>query len=420
MSRYKPSLTREYDLEGDGTCVGDIAEAAGYSSQATWDWTFTMGVQAVACPHAFRDPDWDTSVAYGGLVGCSKPQPFYTLEWSEWTSTAAKECGGTEVRMQIEVCADTSLKKDCPCTGRRDPALLQRETRENTVGGSIGGGGGACSSSITYATAAPAGPSDAYDGVTYNSMPLRSNANANMNDNAGVQYRPIYDTNGKHDNAGVQYRPIYGTNGKHDNAGVQYRPIYDTNGKHDNAGVQYRPIYDTSANGGGQDDGRGGGVNGGSSTYKTVGAAAAAPAVPANTNNYAQPLSKSNRPTPHAPTLPVRRATKRAKCERPSPKGGTCKTPQRDGSHFCTPHACPADGCGASKSSSEEYCPLHATSGSGSGSSGISRKARDGSTYDGFGGAGNVDHYGSSAESSKGVVHGQETVYAGFNEDEEV
>lgn len=94
MSRYKPSLTREYDLEGDGTCVGDIAEAAGYSSQATWDWTFTMGVQAVACPHAFRDPDWDTSVAYGGLVGCSKPQPFYTLEWSEWTSTAAKECGG--------------------------------------------------------------------------------------------------------------------------------------------------------------------------------------------------------------------------------------------------------------------------------------------------------------------------------------
>lgn len=118
-----------------------------------------------------------------------------------------------------------------------------------------------------------------------------------------------------------------------------------------------------------------------------------------------------------------------AKCERPSPKGGTCKTPQIDGSLFCATHTCPAVGCTAGKSSSEEVCPHHAASSSGSGSGGggdsggsggggggvgISRKGREGSTYDGFGGD-TVDPYGTSVESSrKGVARGQQSVYAGF------
>lgn len=103
--------------------------------------------------------------------------------------------------------------------------------------------------------------------------------------------------------------------------------------------------------------------------------------------NYAQPLSKEGRSLPQAPTLPVRKSTKRGKCERPSPKGGTCKNSKTHGSKFCNSHACPVDGCTASKSSSEEYCPLHAHSGG-----------------------------------SKGVMRGHKSVYAGFdaNEDEEV
>lgn len=112
-SRYKPSLTREYDLENDGKCVGDSADIAAYSSKATYDWTLTLGGQNSACLGR-----WGTSVAYGGLIGCPKPQPTYTLGWSEWTSTDEKECGGTEVHTQIEACVDTSPKKDCPCTGR--------------------------------------------------------------------------------------------------------------------------------------------------------------------------------------------------------------------------------------------------------------------------------------------------------------
>lgn len=133
ISRYEPNLTREYDLEGDGKCVRDIAEAALYSIQASYDWTFTLGDQNVACPHAFGDPNWDTPILYGGLVGCPDPQPTYTLGWGDWASTDGKECGGTEVRMQIEVCADTSPKKDCPCKGRRDPAFpLGSMTRAQT------------------------------------------------------------------------------------------------------------------------------------------------------------------------------------------------------------------------------------------------------------------------------------------------
>ena len=240
------------------------------------------------------------------------------------------------------------------------------EPQARAAGGAVAGASRS-NSTITYATAAPE-PSDAYDGVTYNDLTVQSN---------------------------------------------------------ENAGVQYRPIYDNSANGGEQDPSSSGND---SSTYNTVGAA---PAVTANPS-YAQPLSKDDRLTPQAPTLPVRGATQRAKCERPSPKGGTCKNPQIHDSKFCNSHVCPADGCQASKSSSDEYCPHHAASsggggcggGAGSGGGGISRKARDGSTYDGFGGGGSaaVDHYGSSAgnANSKGVMRGQKSVYAGFNEDEEV
>ena len=238
------------------------------------------------------------------------------------------------------------------------------------------------SSSITYATVA-AEPSDAYDGVAYSSVMSRME-------------------------------------GDDDAAGVQYRPIYDMNG----AG------------------GTGGGSN---ATYNTIGRNDAAAAAMAT---YAQPLSKDVRPAAApqaAPTLPVRRSTVWAKCERPSPKGGTCKTPQIDGSLFCATHTCPAVGCTAGKSSSEEVCPHHAARSSGSGSGGggggggsggggdsggggggggvgISRKGREGSTYDGFGGD-TVDPYGTSVESSrKGVARGQQSVYAGFdsNVEEEV
>ena len=176
-----------------------------------------------------------------------------------------------------------------------------------------GAGGGAGASSITYAVAG--GSSDAYDGVTYNGLALQSNANA------GVQYRPIYDNSGN-----------------------------------TNTGVQYRPIYDTSGNGGEQDSNS----SGNDSTYNSVGAATSALA---SNPNYAQPISKEDRPIRQAPTLPVQKATKRGKCERPSPKGGTCKNSKKHGSKFCDSHACPVDGCGESKSSSEEYCPLHANGG---------------------------------------------------------
>ena len=222
------------------------------------------------------------------------------------------------------------------------------------------------SSSITYATVA-AEPSDAYDGVAYSSVMSRME-------------------------------------GDDDAAGVQYRPIYDMNGA-------------------------GGTGGGGSATYNTIGRNDAAAAAMAT---YAQPLSKDVRPAAApqaAPTLPVRRSTVWAKCERPSPKGGTCKTPQIDDSLFCATHTCPAVGCTAGQSSSEEVCPHHAASSSGSGSGsggggggGISRKGREGSTYDGFGGD-TVDPYGTSVESSrKGVAQGQQSVYAGFdgNVEEEV
>jgi len=214
------------------------------------------------------------------------------------------------------------------------------ELQARAAGGAGVGPGGR--NNVTYATAAE--PPDAYDGVTYNALALQSNANA------GVQYRPIYDNSGNNDNT--------------------------------NAGVQYRPIYDTSGNGGEQTNNSSGNAN--SSTCNSVGTAA--PAL-SSIPNYAQLLSKEGRSLPQAPTLPVRKSTKRGKCERPSPKGGTCKNSKKHGSKFCNSHACPVDGCTASKSSSEEYCPLHAHSGG-----------------------------------SKGVMRGHKSVYAGFdaNEDEEV
>ena len=61
MSKYEPSLTREYDLEGDGKCVGDIKESAFYSIKATYDWTFTFGEQNSACPHVISL--WDAHKA---------------------------------------------------------------------------------------------------------------------------------------------------------------------------------------------------------------------------------------------------------------------------------------------------------------------------------------------------------------------
>ena len=130
LSRYKPSLTRAHDLEDDGKCVGDVREAAMHSLQATFDWTFTMGDVMAACPHWPTKPDWAKARAYGGLVGCPKPQPSYTLAWGGWASVDGRECGGEEMRTQIEVCVDTSQTKDCPCTGRRDTAIAPlKETR---------------------------------------------------------------------------------------------------------------------------------------------------------------------------------------------------------------------------------------------------------------------------------------------------
>eukprot|EP00729_Bicosta_minor_P024312 gene24312-4400_t len=118
--------------------------------------------------------------------------------------------------------------------------------------------------------------------------------------------------------------------------GVQYRPIYATNtdasgeaGTYSGTGVQYRPIYATSANTSG---------DGGSTTYSAIDSSTAAggnaAAATTSTPNYAQPLSKEERPkpaVPHAagsarrptlrasasppvqvPALPVRRVTQRS------------------------------------------------------------------------------------------------------------
>ena len=64
------------------------------------------------------------------------------------------------------------------------------------------------------------------------------------------------------------------------------------------------------------------------------------------------------------------------------------------------------------------------------GRGGINRKARDGSIYDGFGGAGitSVDHHGkrpagnttTAKTTNAGVMRGKKSVYGGFDEDEEV
>lgn len=214
---------------------------------------------------------------------------------------------------------------------------------------------------------------DVYDGVTYNGIPLNDSGNANT---------------------AVQYRPIYAVN-----AGAN-----TSNDRSSNLG-----------------------------TYSSTSA-------PLANRNYAHPLNKEDKPAVVAPSLPVRRVTKRATCQRPSPKGGMCKNLAVTGSKYCTSHACPAKGCHESKSSGEASCSNHAN-GSGSGNAGggnascgsgngISRKARDGSTYDGFGGsggggnAGTVDGYNGSSSSNavgnKGVVRGKQSVYGGFDEEEEV
>ena len=118
--------------------------------------------------------------------------------------------------------------------------------------------------------------------------------------------------------------------------GVQYRPIYATNtdasgeaGTYSGTGVQYRPIYATSANTSG---------DGGSTTCSAIDSSTAAggnaSTATTSTPNYAQPLSKEERPkpaVPHAagsarrptlrasasppvqvPALPVRRVTQRS------------------------------------------------------------------------------------------------------------
>ena len=164
-------------------------------------------------------------------------------------------------------------------------------------------------------------------------------------------------------------------------------------------------------------------------------------------SQYAIPVSKDARPVPQAPTLPVRRATKRAQCERPAPTGGTCRTaPLPGGGRFCLSHACPVAGCGAGKSSSEGGCARHLDivptprgagaaaaaaavrvldltggGGGGGGGGGINRQTRGGSTYDGF-----DEGVGASSEEEKeegGGSNGisrrrQQSTYAGFDSED--
>jgi len=119
---------------------------------------------------------------------------------------------------------------------------------------------------------------------------------------------------------------------------------------------------------------------------------------------YSQPLNKEDRPVPQAPTLPVRRATKRSHCNRPAPKGGTCTNTPAPGGAFCTSHACPAAGCVGGKSSSEAGCSLHPHGASAGGS-----------VRGGVGGAQNSSNT-TPFRINKG--RGEQSTYAGFEEED--
>ena len=225
----------------------------------------------------------------------------------------------------------------------------------------------------------------------------------------------VYNSVPVHDdgNAGVQYRPIYAATA---GADVSLSSSGDVNA----AEVQYRPIYAATADAGA---GAGGANVGDSSNDGGSSVGTYSTAVPRGNAAHAHPVNREDRPTVAAPSLTVPRAAKRAKCQRPSPKGGTCKNQALAGRNYCASHACPTDMCTESKSSAEATCSHHADS---SGSKGISRKSRDGSTYDGFGGsggAGNVGGYSGSdrnaASGNTGVVRGKQSVYGGFDEDED-
>jgi hypothetical protein len=137
VSEVRPSTTKGFDLNSDGSCPGDRndkEDSGAYSDAPNWDWIPPTGLNVQrkcycavwgnACPWHKLGP------TTSALVGCPFPPPTYTFEWGEWSSSTL--CGGEETRTEIERCADVSPNQDCPCAGRHDP-VLTTQTRQQDV-----------------------------------------------------------------------------------------------------------------------------------------------------------------------------------------------------------------------------------------------------------------------------------------------